>query len=619
MVATPHTPLKPLSAGERLLLPLARAFSAPARREQLDRRATLTRRRAQQRKASRDLEKLLAREARQYAQILQAALTRLGEAHFPRSDRDEKISGGARKGKIAPVKFEYIYTSAEIIYFKILTRRKTLWGFKNALPYRVRVIDLIHEDTLRELSYACERVVTAVYDDPRKGAWLRVHRLEGVGGLPTRVTFEQMLEHYPANMSQGTIILGIGEHRKVQSVDLATHPHALIAGSTGSGKSNIVNHLISSLMVFTDPAELKFVLIDLKRLEFTHYKKSAHLFRPDGNEANNPIVVTPEDALTTLAAMVDEIHRRAELFEDRAKELAEWNELYPDQALPRIVTVIDEFAELMLASGRDVAKEADQLVHRIANLGRAAGIHLWICTQRPATNVVSNGIKINMPLVIAGRTQNKAQSAVIVGNGDAADLPLIPGRMLYQSGSRQWTLQTPYITREDIRWAVSISRGRGAGVITMNGTDPQIVKSTLIEFLANAGGSLALRMVDDLLKDYGITRAMFKAFQAEIIKQNEVTTNGQVYEVRRKGQTYHLIAAPLEDAAPVDQSPEANDVGESAPTPEINLLPEPPATPNDGETELSDEAEKMQAALIALRAIRKQKFVQAIEKESRLA
>jgi hypothetical protein len=222
--------------------------------------------------------------------------------------------------------------------------------------------------------------------------------------------------------------------------------------------------------------------------------------------------------------------------------------------------------------------------------------------------VVSNGIKINMPLVIAGRTQNKAQSAVIVGNGDAADLPLIPGRMLYQSGSRQWTLQTPYITREDIRWAVSVSRGRGAGVITMNGITPEIVKPALIEFLANAGGSLALRMVDDLLKDYGITRAMFKAFQAEIIKQNEVAANGQTYEVRRKGQTYHLIPVPLKEPEP-----------EPTAEPELTILPEPPAPLHNGETELSDEAEKMQAALIALRAIRKHKFVQAIEKESRLA
>jgi hypothetical protein len=608
MTAAPHPPIKPLGIVDRLSWPLSRVVASPERRQQHDLRAAATRRRAEQRKANRDLENIVAREARQFAQILQSALTRLGEAHFPRSDRDEKIGGG-RKGKIAPVRFEYIYTSAEIIYFKILTRKKTLWGFKNALPYRVRVIDIIHEDTLRELSYACERVVTAVYEDPRKGVWLRVHRLEGVGGLPSRVTFEQMLEHYPADMSQGTIILGIGEHRKIQSVDLATHPHVLIAGSTGSGKSNIVNHLISSLMVFTDPDELKFVLIDLKRLEFTHYKRSAHLYRPDGNETNNPIVVTPEDAIEVLKVLVNEIHRRAELFEDRAKELAEWNELYPDERLPRIVTVIDEFAELMLASGRDTAREADQLVHRIANLGRAAGIHLWVCTQRPATQVVSNGIKINMPLVIAGRTQNKAQSSVIVGNGDAADLPLIPGRMLYQSGSRQWTIQTPYIARDDIKWAVSISRGRGAGVITVEGTEPKIVKDALIEFVANSGGSLALSMADDLLKHYGITRAMFKAFTAEIIKLKEIAANGRIYEVRRKSNSYHLIAVPLEDSAP---EPEP----EPTPEPELTLLPEAPAS---AESEAPAEAENMQAALLALKAIRKRKFVEAIEKESRLA
>lgn len=490
-------------------------------------------------KAQRQLANELAEEAKVYGALIQEAYTRLGEAHMPRNDY-EAVAKGQKKRKVQKVQFERVYTSPEAIFFKLLTRKKTLLGYKNALPYRVRVFDLIREETIFELQGALERVVSSRFEDPRKGAWLVVHRLEGLGGLPTMVRFNDVLEHFPDDMTRATIVLGIGEHRKVHAVDLASHPHALIAGSTGSGKSNVVNHLLSSLMMFTDPAELKFTLIDLKRLEFVHYKQSAHLFKP--------IVTSADDALDTLQELVEEIEHRSGLLEsDGVKELAEYNELHPENRLPRLVVVIDEFAELMLASGSKVGKETDRLVSRITNIGRAAGVHLWVCTQRPATQVVSNAIKINMPLVLAGRTQNSAQSGVILGNGDAALLPLVPGRMIYQSGSIQYEIQTPYINTDNIRQAVRISKGRGQGLITMDGTEPTIVPEKLAELVATEDLPLGQTAVDERLTEFAITRPMYKRFCQEVIKTGAIGP----YVTHRKGNTYYLENRPAEQNKPV--------------------------------------------------------------------
>lgn len=458
-VPDPREQLEPLTWLEIFFLPLLLLLAIDAsKRRYLERRALRTSELQERSRARKMVKKALDHEANEFWQIIQDCYARLGHAYVP--NKDYQNASGSRKGKVQKVRVERVLASLdapEIIYYKLSTQRKTYFGAKNALPYKTFVGDLISEDRLQELSWACQRVVTACYEDPRYGVWLRVHRLEGVGGLPTRVLFKDMLEHYPDDMSAGTLILGVGAHRNIHTADLAKHPHILIAGSTGSGKSNMVNHLIASLMTFTDPKDLQFILIDLKRMEFKLFRKSGHLHRP--------VITEAQEAIEALNGLVEEIERRARLMEDTdVKEVGEWNERFPDQAQPRLICIIDEFAELRLASDKKISEEAARLVNRICNLGRAVGIHLIICTQRPARAVLGNEVKINMPLIIAGRTQSTAQSAVILDNGHAAGLPLVPGRMLYQSGSSEWEIQTPYIDQEDIKRAVRVSRAKAEPV-----------------------------------------------------------------------------------------------------------------------------------------------------------
>ena len=149
------------------------------------------------------------------------------------------------------------------------------------------------------------------------------------------------------------------------------------------------------------------------------------------------------------------------------KELSDWNKQHPEEALPRIVLVIDEFAELTIASGPLVRKEVLNLVTRICNLGRAVGIHLIVATQRPAVQVVPNDIKIDMPLVISGQVQNGEQSKVILGVGNAAELPDIPGRMIFSLGAKLRTIQTPFISDDDVAQAIHAAKRWGEGVAAL--------------------------------------------------------------------------------------------------------------------------------------------------------
>lgn len=536
--------LKPLGFLESLLLPLLLFLRRGSQGELLRRRVIWTSEWKERRRAKKELIKQLKKESRIHEQIIKSCLTRLGEAHLPRTDHE--AAAGSRKRKVQRVEFEQKRVSPEVIWFKILTRKRTPLGWRNCLPFRVRVTDLIEETTLQELSFACQREVTAVWNNYRRGAWYKVHRLEGVGGLPEYVSFKSILEYFPADMSKATLILGIGEYRKTFSASLEDHPHVLIGGSNGSGKSNIVNVLISSLLMFTDPSEVKFVLIDLKRVEFSFYKRSAHLHKP--------VVAEEEDAIDTLTELLKEIKRRIELFEEGyAKKLSEWNQLYPKQKLPRIVVVIDEFAELRLASDPKIGKEALRLVQRISNLGRAVGIHLIVCTQRPAAEIIPNHIKINMPLVLAGRTQNADQSRVILSRGDAANLPLLPkGRMIFQSGSEQYTIQTPYIDNDEVRQAVRISRGRGAGVIRLDGSEPVIIPDNLSKLLLEKeDGLLTEDVLGRSLADVAISDKMFGAYAAEVVRQGGVILDDKVYQVVAGDQGPKLALIPEIAAPPV--------------------------------------------------------------------
>lgn len=191
--------------------------------------------------------------------------------------------------------------------------------------------------------------------------------------------------------------------------DLAKMPHMLIGGATGSGKSVGINTFVLSLVAAKKPADVKFVMIDPKKIEFSIYNDQKYMYCP--------VVTESQDAVDTLAYLAEEMDRRYEEFaESRVKNLAEYNEK-GEGYLPYIVCVIDEFADLM-ATDKSVEKD----VMRLAQKARAAGIHLILATQRPSVDVVTGVVKANFPTRLAYKMASRVDSQTILDTPGAENL-----------------------------------------------------------------------------------------------------------------------------------------------------------------------------------------------------
>jgi S-DNA-T family DNA segregation ATPase FtsK/SpoIIIE len=194
-------------------------------------------------------------------------------------------------------------------------------------------------------------------------------------------------------------------------VDLAKMPHVLVAGTTGSGKSVLINAFISSLLFRASPQEVRLILIDPKRVEFTVYNGIPHLL--------TPVIVEPEKILSALKWAMGEMDKRYKLFAERGvRNIDSYNELSGFQAIPYIVVVIDELADLMMFA----PVEVEDAIARIAQMARATGIHLVIATQRPSVNVITGLIKANIPTRIAFSVSSMIDSRVILDSPGAEKL-----------------------------------------------------------------------------------------------------------------------------------------------------------------------------------------------------
>ena len=243
----------------------------------------------------------------------------------------------------------------------------------------------------------------------------------------TTVQMKELMRTIPESMKDKKLLFCLGKDLMGNSVygELNRMPHLLIAGATGSGKSVCVNSIISSILMRTKPDEVKLVLIDPKKVEFTPYNDVPHLLSPvitDGDLANK--------ALKVVVEMMD---RRYDLFgELGVRNITAYNEhvlSHPEDSLkvlPRIVIIIDELADLMLVA----AKEVEASIQRITQLARAAGIHLIVATQRPSVDVITGVIKANIPSRIAFAVSQAVDSRTILDQAGAERL-LGYGDMLY--------------------------------------------------------------------------------------------------------------------------------------------------------------------------------------------
>ena len=231
--------------------------------------------------------------------------------------------------------------------------------------------------------------------------------------------------------------------------DLAKLPHLLIAGTTGSGKSVGINAMILSLLYRNSPDELKLIMIDPKMLEFSIYNDIPHLL--------TPVITEPKKAITALNAMVKEMERRYKLMAKmKVKNIENYNKK-ADEKMPYIVIIIDELADLMMTSGKDV----EYSIARLAQMARASGIHLIVATQRPSVDVVTGLIKANLPSRISFKVGQKIDSKVILDQFGAESL-LGRGDMLFTPPGITGLirLHAPFTTEEEIEKIVEFLKSQ---------------------------------------------------------------------------------------------------------------------------------------------------------------
>jgi len=250
-----------------------------------------------------------------------------------------------------------------------------------------------------------------------------------------------------------TLILGKDIVGKPFITDLKKLPHLLIAGTTGSGKSVGINSMILSLLYKNSPDQLKLLMIDPKMLEFSIYNEIPHLL--------TPVITKPKEAISALNNMVYEMERRYQLMsETRTKNIENFNEKAKKEGhdlLPYIVVIIDELADLMMTSGKDV----EYSIARLAQMARASGIHLIVATQRPSVDVVTGLIKANLPSRISYKVGQKIDSKIIL-DGMGAESLLGRGDMLFTPPGMSGLvrLHAPWSTEVEIEKVVDFLKAQ---------------------------------------------------------------------------------------------------------------------------------------------------------------
>ena len=340
----------------------------------------------------------------------------------------------------------------------------TLYRVVPAPGVRISSIEKLHKEIAMSLGTGGVRVV-------------QLHDSVGIevpNDKPSIVPLKALLNSpvFRETKAELPIAIGYTITQEVKTFDLTDAPHLLVAGATKQGKSVCLNVIISSLLYAKHPTELKFVFIDPKMVEFTaynsllkHYLAVLPMAQSAEEEKKQAIVKTPQQAEQTLNSLCIEMDERYRLLADAGvNDFKVYNEKYKDRHLlptdghkymPYLVVVIDEYADLIMSGGSNAdakksAKSIESSIIRLAQKGRAAGIHVIIATQRPSVNVITGLIKANFPTRIAFRVLSGADSKTILDTTGAENL-IGKGDMLYYAGVKMERIQCALVDMKEIR------------------------------------------------------------------------------------------------------------------------------------------------------------------------
>lgn len=410
-------------------------------------------------KRRKELRRQLEDEAYFYMERITNVTARMSSLsyRYKKSERDLFESG------VQTIRFSDVVLQPEAIYLRVDTVR---------IPRNVSLQSLADDEALFNFSMACQHKVLCEYGEER-GFWFIVERQSGVRGIPVHVRLDEIWSMRGPTHDGLSIPIGIGENKRPVWRSLTQMLSLLVAGTPGSGKSNLLNVALCTWIRFNSPHRLKLVLVDMKGgMEFGPYAEIPHLmrYRPqrreemDGDEDETALdesivqnaddedddgmlpglVENPANVLPLLRAVHREGRRRTRLLRQAGERgINTYNWHHPKQALPHIVVVIDELAELNLLPSKDADRVGKMLVS-IGQVFRAVGIHLVLATQTPKKEVIGITLKNAIPGRLAFNCPDVTASMLIIGNGQATGLSPA-GRCILDWNGRHVELQTPLI------------------------------------------------------------------------------------------------------------------------------------------------------------------------------
>ena len=327
----------------------------------------------------------------------------------------------------------------------------TLYEITLAPGVRITKIRSLEDDIALSLSALGIRIIAPM---PGRGTV----GIEVPNAKPSIVSMESILNSKKFQESQMELPCAVGKTitNEVFMFDLAKAPHLLVAGATGQGKSVGLNAILTSLLYKKHPAELKIVLVDPKKVEFSIYNPLInHFLAKVPDEEADPIITDVTKVVRTLNSLCKLMDTRYDLLKEvRAKNIKEYNQKFIDRKIPPrgghgympyIVVVIDEFGDLIMTAG----KEIEMPIARIAQLARAVGIHMIIATQRPTTTIITGNIKANFPARIAFKVSAGIDSKTILDRTGAQQL-IGKGDMLYLGGAEPIRIQCAFVDTPEV-------------------------------------------------------------------------------------------------------------------------------------------------------------------------
>ena len=366
----------------------------------------------------------------------------------------------------------------------------TLFEVEPAEGVRVNKFVALADDLARVMEASSVRVIAPIPGKSSVG-------IEIPNRNPAVVFFKSIVNSPEFTEAESFLTLAIGKTTsgEISTLDLSKMPHLLIAGTTGSGKSVCINTIICSILYRATPDEVKFVMIDPKKVEMTLYKEleGYHLLKME--DIPEPIVTSVDHAILALKALEKEMDRRYNVLADAVvRNISEYNGKMKnenDSIMPYIVLVVDELADLMMLSAKDV----EAPIARLAQLSRAVGIHLVIATQRPSVDVITGVIKANFPSRIAFQVASKIDSRTIIDQ-PGADKLIGRGDMLHlgTGSSDVFRMHNAFLSLDEIQSLMN-------HISKQSKSDEVILPSVRESQLSELGGNLGESGKDELFND----------------------------------------------------------------------------------------------------------------------